>query len=725
MKQGNDTVMAGQADQAVDRAAVRPLRIPLELRVAPDRAALLVRGDPHPFALIGRWAGGGALVGSAPVRVAAAHEDPFELLDSQPAVTPDDGGGDGGGGDADGGGDAVGGGWFGYLGYELGRAVEPVGPGAQIADRLPRFRLAFYDHLVRCDRGGQWWFEALWTPARARVLENRMQALCARAASATETLPFSTEPWRGTPAHGGHEQAVAACRARIYAGDLFQANVCVRLESRLRGDPVDLFTAAVQRLAPDRAAFLAGPWGAVASLSPELFLERCGRRVRSAPIKGTRRRPGESAAADARERAALQRSAKDRAENVMIVDLVRNDLGRVCVPGSIAVDSLAQPRAHTGVWHLVSEVSGTLPAGLGDAALVRAAFPPGSVTGAPKVAALNVIAELESTPRDVYTGAIGFASPVSGLELNVAIRTFEFAGERAWLGVGGGIVADSDPAAEADECLTKALPLLDAIQARLGDRADPAVATGARQPSRLGPKPISRPDPAAGVFETLLVADGRPVALARHLARLQDSVCQLYGKELPEGLAEELTDRALHVDRARMRVSARPGRSGICAEVELTPAPDRRSPVRLHPVTVPGGLGAHKWIDRRLLDALRDGAGGEPLLCDLDGYVLESARANVFALDTGGRLLTPPADGRILPGVTRARVLELAKRLQIETVVRAVRLSEIARAEELFVTGSLGGIEPAHLAGSAPEPGAVTARLRGNLTACAVPATQT
>ena len=173
------------------------------------------------------------------------------------------------------------------------------------------------------------------------------------------------------------------------------------------------------------------------------------------------------------------------------------------------------------------------------------------MTGAPKVAALNVIAELESTSRHVYTGAIGFASPLAGLELNVAIRTFEFAPdrERAWLGVGGGIVADSDPAAEAAECLTKATPLLDAIGATVERPTIPARQRPVRTPARAGmrsaaradpsarlvpprhaPQPIPRPDPAAGVFETLLVEHGCPVALDEHLARLAQSVSELYGQ---------------------------------------------------------------------------------------------------------------------------------------------------------------------------------------------------
>jgi para-aminobenzoate synthetase/4-amino-4-deoxychorismate lyase len=659
--------------------------VPLQIRLEPDRAALLVRDDAHAFALIGRWAGGGALIGSEPVTVASADEDPFELLDAQPAVS--------GGCPANSlGAAAVGGGWFGYLGYELGRRLEPVGASAPGEPALPPFALAFYDHLLRLDSDGRWWFEALWSSARAPRLRERLRELRARAAAAPEPRECATGPWRAVPGPSGHGLAVSACRRRIHAGDLFQANICAALEARLQGSAVDLFARAAAELRPDRAAFLSGPWGAVASLSPELFLERRGRRVRSAPIKGTR---------PADEAEALSASAKDRAENVMIVDLVRNDLGRVCAPGTIRVESLARTRAHVNVAHLVSEVSGTLRDGIGDAELTRAAFPPGSVTGAPKVAALNVIAELESTPRGVYTGAIGFASPVAGLELSVAIRTFEISGERIWLGVGGGIVADSDPAEETAECATKAAPLLSAIGASppSSERHPTSRMSGLAAPPRLGPRALPRPDPAAGVFETILIADGRAVALERHLRRLRRSVGALYSATLPAQLSEELRGRAADAATARMRVDARPApaRGAVLIDVEMTALREREAAVRLVPCAVAGGIGAHKWADRRLLSALSAAVDGEPLICDLDGFVLEAARASVFCVEPGGHLLTPPADGRVLPGVTRARVLELAPRAGLIVSVEPVPLDRLAAADEVFVTGALGGIEPAYL----------------------------
>ncbi len=193
----------------------------------------------------------------------------------------------------------------------------------------------------------------------------------------------------------------------------------------------------------------------------------------------------------------------------MIVDLVRNDLSRVCVPGTVTVPDLLGAEPHPGVWHLVSTVEGTLADGVTDGDLIRAAFPPGSVTGAPKVRALEIIDELELAPREAYTGAIGYRSPVAGLELNVAIRTFEFAAGRCWLGAGGGIVADSDPEAEYAECLIKATPLITAIGARLdvspGDlspddrpgRAEPARAPTLGRRLLLAPR-HRRPDPRPG-----------------------------------------------------------------------------------------------------------------------------------------------------------------------------------------------------------------------------------
>ncbi|MDQ3765729.1 MAG: aminodeoxychorismate synthase component I [Actinomycetota bacterium] len=438
--------------------SVRPIRKPLHTQLTPVEAARCFRGDPQPFALIGSWAGGGALLGSQPIRVLDEDADPFHALTRSPVVE----------GDVR---HLVGGGWFGYLGYGLGRKIETLTPPPPRPVPMPPFSLAFYDHLVRFDAtDGRWWFEALWSPQRAAALEERFQVICARLGAPAPPRQHSVcTGFVPTPHRDRHLSAVTRAIDYILAGAAFQVNLCIRLESCFTGDPLDLFCSGAQTLVPPFAGYVAGTWGALASLSPELFLRRSGRRVTTAPIKGTCARPSVTPALDKRER--LLASPKNVAENVMIVDLMRNDLGRVCTPGSIHVPALARAEPHPGVWHLVSEVTGELRRDVDDDTLLRATFPPGSVTGAPKIKAMDLISELETTAREAYTGAIGYVSPVAGVELNVAIRTFEFADGRAWLGAGGGIVADSDPAAEWEECLMKAQPLLRSVGAEMNMQA--------------------------------------------------------------------------------------------------------------------------------------------------------------------------------------------------------------------------------------------------------------
>jgi para-aminobenzoate synthetase/4-amino-4-deoxychorismate lyase len=598
-------------------------------------AALLVADDERPFALVGDWAGSRAIAGSCPTRLAEG----FDALDSLPDVD----------------GSGVGGGWFGWLGYGLGVEPRPPGPPRPVA--LPDAALGFYDHVLRLDVDGQWWFEALWTEERSAELRRRRDELAARLMSPPARQSVSLGTFRAT---GGHRGAVAECRERIAAGEVFQANICMRLESSFDGDPAQLFCSLAEEFAPAKAAFVSGPWGAAASMSPELFLRRSGSQVCTEPIKGT-----------SRDRAELERSEKDRAENVMIVDLMRNDLGRVCEYGSVQVDALNEVRPGPGVWHLVSTVSGVLRDSVGNADLLRATFPPGSVTGAPKVQTLRVIHELESTAREVYTGAIGYASPVAGLELNVAIRTFEMAEGRIWLGAGGGITWSSDPDREVDECIAKASPLI----AAAGGRIEEPPRREVNLPRALNGT-ADRPDPALGVFETVLVVDGEPQHLEQHLRRLGAVL------ELPELNGS-----------CRLRLKLIGGE--VTWETAPLPGEPPEEGFLLSPFLLPGGLGTRKWIDRQLVDSLGPGL---PLLVDGDGSVLEAAWGNVWAIE-GERLITPPADGRILSGLTRARVLEL----EPEAAEEQLTLDRLRAADGIFLTSALRGAVPAHVDGR-PRP---------------------
>jgi para-aminobenzoate synthetase/4-amino-4-deoxychorismate lyase len=433
-------------------------RVRLPWACGPELVLAALAGERYLCCLSGVWAGGGTIIASDPLRIAEPQEDPFGLLDELPNVSA-------GSGESLG---AVGGGWFGWLGYRLAARVEQIPLVDERPVPLPDFHLAYYDHVLHQDAYGFWWFEALATPERSSELEERLELLRRRVADQRRAAPtgdrHSPTPLRlhaEIAAH--HLQAVAECRERIAAGEIFQANVCLRLEGEYDGSAAALLGRPLAHgRVPQYTAAFDTPAGGIVSLSPELFLRRQGRHVRSGPIKGTAHRPNDPSRA-VLSLQQLQASAKDAAEHVMIVDLMRNDIGRVCEYGSVSAPRRPTAEAHPGLWHLVTNVEGLLRHGVGDGQLLRAAFPPGSVTGAPKVQALKVIAELEPSGREVYTGAIGYASPLAGLELNVAIRTLELSGGKLWLGVGGGIVADSDPQAELEEALIKARPVAAAI----------------------------------------------------------------------------------------------------------------------------------------------------------------------------------------------------------------------------------------------------------------------
>lgn len=433
-------------------------RVRLPWSCAPELVLAALEDEYCLCCLTGVWAGGGTIIASEPLRVAEPHEDAFELFDELPEVTADVAQAAG----------AVGGGWFGWFGYRLAAKVERIPLADARPVQLPDFHLAYYDHVLHRDAYGFWWFEALATPERRAELEERLEYLRRRIADQrfkeASPGPPAPEPLRLTADVAAHHlRAVAECRERIAAGEIFQANICLRLESRYDGPATALVRSAlVHGRVPQYTAVFNTPAGGVVSLSPELFLRRKGRQVRSGPIKGTAHRPNDPGRA-VLSLEQLQASAKDAAEHVMIVDLMRNDIGRVCEYGSVHAPRRPTAEAHPGLWHLVTNVEGRLRNGTKDSDLLRASFPPGSVTGAPKVQSLIVISELERIGREVYTGAIGYVSPLAGLELNVAIRTFELADGYLWLGVGGGIVADSDPEAELEEALVKARPVATAI----------------------------------------------------------------------------------------------------------------------------------------------------------------------------------------------------------------------------------------------------------------------
>ena len=337
-------------------------------------------------------------------------------------------------------------------------SVDHPVPLAVVGGRLLTDLVDVTSDLAALDGPGQW----------AVVIPFEEAPVCARFATVRPARPWRGPPWPGVPAGSwtssldreGFEARVEAIRAAIGAGDVYQVNLTRRLSAPLpTGADVAALGAALAEghPAPFSAVVRLPAHGVhVASASPELFVGRDGRRVWSSPIKGT-------AAVEA------DLLAKDRAENVMIVDLVRNDLGRVCEWGSVEVPSLLSVEHHPGLVHLVSTVAGRLRDGIGWPEVIGATFPPGSVTGAPKIAALEHIAELETGPRGVYCGAVGWVDgDRQAGELNVAIRTFWFEAGMIHLGTGGGITWDSTPAGEWEETELKARRLRQVVARRGG-----------------------------------------------------------------------------------------------------------------------------------------------------------------------------------------------------------------------------------------------------------------
>jgi len=368
------------------------------------------------------------------------------------------------------------GGAAGYLGYDLGRHIERVPSRAADDLGLPEAWLGFYDVVCAIDHAEQraWIIatglpetRASWRERRAAARAEQVQAWLARAAErgVPEAGPSVRESGVGEEIELQRPFFTAAVRRAqeyIAAGDIYQVNLAFRQELPAPRDSLRAYQRLRAVSPGSYAAYLDIGEAQILSSSPECFIQLRGNQVETRPIKGTRPR-GATPTEDARLAAELAASPKDRAENVMIVDLERNDLGRVCSYGTVRVAELWSVETYATLHHLTSAVTGELYPGGGRTDLLKATFPGGSITGAPKVRAMHIIEELEPVRRGVYTGAIGCFSATGDADLNIAIRTATVTGGRAYFHVGCGIVADSDPDAEFEEAVVKAQGLAHAL----------------------------------------------------------------------------------------------------------------------------------------------------------------------------------------------------------------------------------------------------------------------
>ena len=528
--------------------------------------------------------------------------------------------------------------WAGFMGYEAGLALEP-----RLARRIRRSGLPLL------------WF------ARFEGYE----AIPADALAAQ--LPSAEGGWLGTPrpriARADYDVAHARVQSLISAGDIYQANLTIRADVSTAGHPLALYAGLRARA---QAGFGGVIWTGndwLLSLSPELFFALHDGKVTTKPMKGTATR-GADAAEDAAIVAQLQRDPKQRAENLMIVDLLRNDLSRVAEAGSVRVPHLFTVESYPTVHQMISTVTAQMESGKGVSGLLRAIYPCGSITGAPKIRAMEIIDEVESSPRGIYTGSIGRIDPNGDAAFNVAIRTLHLqsGATTATLGLGGGIVADSRVGEEWAECLAKGRFVAD-------QRSFDLIET-------------MRFDPEQGIEH-----------LERHIARMRASAKALdfaFDRHSVRNELQAATFRLRDPKRVRMLL-AKSGRIAIeIADLPTVPQEPVSVAVVPLPVEPEDFRLCHKTTDRAFYDEARVAAGSfEIVFADRAGFLTEGSFTNVF-VERDGTLLTPPLSRGLLPGTLRGELLDSGR--AIEADLRAEDL-----ADGFFIGNELRGLLAAEL----------------------------
>jgi para-aminobenzoate synthetase/4-amino-4-deoxychorismate lyase len=465
------------------------------------------------------------------------------------------------------------------------------------------------------------------------------------------------------------DKAIATVQEALKEGESYQINYTYRLNFDVFGTPLALYRRLRERQAVHFGAFIALPDGrSVVSCSPELFVEKHGDLLRARPMKGTAPRDADPES--------LRLDPKNRAENVMIVDLLRNDMSRVAVTGSVNVPALFSVEPYASVWQMTSTIEARVIPGTSFADIVRALFPCGSITGAPKYRTMQLIDEIESTPRGLYTGAIGWLDASGDFCMSVAIRTLviDAAARHGVLGIGAGIVLDSVAADEYEECLLKARFL-----------------TGA--------------DPGFELFETTYATRDEGVRhYARHVARLKASAAY-HGFTFDEASLHEQT--AQHIadfegqKPYRMRIAlAKSGRITMTS-APLAPLPSDTVKVLLAsergfaPQSSADPLLRHKTTRRADYDRAWKAAEAEGafdmLFVNERGELTEGGRSSVF-VKLDGEWFTPPIDAGVLPGVMRAVLME-----ELGARERALTPNELDNAQSLLISNALRGAVEARL----------------------------
>lgn len=527
----------------------------------------------------------------------------------------------------------------GFLAYEAGHALDPALSAGARECAAPLLWFGLFDGFESLER-------------------DELRAF----------LPDPAGAFIGKPgprvARGDYLAAAAEVREHLFAGDFYQANLTFGCDVRLIGNPLSAYARLRASARAGWGGVVRHPDGWIISLSPERFFTIRSGIVAARPMKGTAPRRAD-AAADAAEARALAFDPKQRAENLMIVDLLRNDLARVAEIGSVEVPELFEVETYPTVHQMVSEITARLRRGLGPVDVIETIFPCGSITGAPKISAMQHLARLEPEPRGVYTGSMGWIEPGGDASFNVMIRTLELAegSGTARLGLGSGLVVDSIAGDEWDECLLK------------GEFVTRSVQT----PDLIE---TMRFDPEEGIVE-----------LDRHLERLRASA-EALGFQFDHHAARNELQAATFGKKqpAMARLLLSP--TGAMA-IEVKPIDDLENgsvsvAVQPLPVDPADARLRFKTTDRRFYDDARRQSGAfEVVFTDPDGFVTEGSFTTIF-VEREGKLLTPPLSRGILPGILRGKLLEEGRAVEAD-----LRPGDLA--EGFFVGNMVRGLIPAKL----------------------------
>ena len=619
-------------------------------------------------------------------------------------------------------------GLFGYFSYDLKDRIETL-PRTCVDIHLPEICLVAPSVLLVQDRISQKTFLSIPVLSNCQgnpndYVSSRKQAFLKQLDQAWEKRFFTSDNrgFKSSFTKKEYIQAVEKITHYLTAGDIYQANLSQRFETGFSGDAYSLFLELFHRNSASFFSYIHAGDHTIVSTSPERFIKLAGTRVETRPIKGTIAR-GDTPAQDRENGQHLAQSIKDDAELTMIVDLMRNDLSRVTRQGSVVVSEHKRLEPYANVFHLVSIVEGELETGKTAVDLLRATFPGGSITGCPKIRAMEIIDELEPVKRHIYTGAIGYLSFHNTMDLSIAIRTATIVDETLFFSVGGGIVYDSDPELEFQETLDKGKTLMETLSAVSAGNAfdhpkawvdgkmvdqDRAMVSATSQGFQYG----------AGLFETIRVEKGIPLRLGAHLQRMNGAWTSLFKGLPPDITWEHVIDLLIQENGLRDQ---------ICA-VKLMISRDEQANGKqtflaafarpyVHRLVLSGKTGLdlvtfpfpritpladHKTQNylyyERAGEYAKDHGGDEAMILNPDLTISETNTGNIFMVI--GKELVVPVSDHVLPGVTLMAVVKEFARQGGGIIRKKISSKEIISYSNILVTNALmGAVRVVHIDG--------------------------